>query len=112
MGFYHTGLAEGKWFNLPFVEQMAHIGSEVERAINWKNKNDPEYSKRSLERALELLYLTIEDPKNKIRIRELTRLREFLIDYFYFENAYHSSDAFFRGYFYPFNYAVCKKKGL
>lgn len=110
MRFYHKELAEGRWFKLSFLEQMANIGSEVQRAINWKNKNDVNCSQKAIERALELLYLTIEDPKNKIHLKELTRLREFLIDYFYFDNIYGSSDEFWHRYFYVFNYAVNKKK--
>ncbi|MCM8801433.1 MAG: hypothetical protein NC912_05455 [Candidatus Omnitrophica bacterium] len=112
MGFYHKTLAEGRWFKMPFLEQMANIGSEVHRAINWKNKNELEYSKKAVERALELLYLTIEDPKNKSHLKELTRLREFLIDYFYFDNIYNSSDEFWHKYFYAFNYALSRRRYL
>ena len=32
MTYQHAGLAAGRWKELPFVEQMANIGSEVERA--------------------------------------------------------------------------------
>jgi hypothetical protein len=40
MKFLHKNLAEGKWFKLSFIEQMANIGSEVERAILHKNKSN------------------------------------------------------------------------
>jgi len=110
MNFYHKELAAGRWYELPFVEQMANIGSEVIRALSWRNKSDSEHSLKATERALELLYLTIEDGKNKPRIRELARLREFLIDYFYFDNIYKSSDDFWRKYFNPFTYAAALKR--
>jgi len=29
----HAELAAGRWFDLSLVEQLAHIGSEVDRAI-------------------------------------------------------------------------------
>ena len=51
-----------------------------------------EASKQAFERALELLSLTILDPKHKGRLRELTRVREALIDYFVYDNEYGSSD--------------------
>ena len=40
MRFQHKELSQGKWQKMSLIEQMANIGSEVERAINWKNKND------------------------------------------------------------------------
>jgi hypothetical protein len=105
MNYQHTQLAAGKWFNLSLVEQMANIGSEVKRAIVWKSKNR-DYSIKAIERALELVDLTIADNKNKTRLKELTRLRETLVDYFYFDNDYFSSDKLWEKYFFAFNYAA------
>jgi len=104
---HYRKLSDGRWFELTFFEQMANIGSEVERAILWRNKNK-EYSIKSIERALELLDLTIADDKNKsiFRLKELVRLREVLVDYFYFDNQFSSSDKSWRNYFYAFNYAA------
>ncbi len=104
MSYQHKNLAGGKWFELSFPAQMANIGSEVSRAISWKNKNNPEYSQKAFERALELLSLTISDEKNKKRLRELTRLNEVLVDYFAFNNEYKSSDQSWQNYFLAFNY--------
>jgi hypothetical protein len=112
MKFKHKNLAKGRWYKLSFVEQMANIGSEVERAILWNKKGDKDYMLRAVERALELLYLTIEDKKNKLHLKELARLREFLIDYFYFGNEYNSSEKFWHKYFYPFYYIVGKSKDI
>lgn len=105
MNYQHKSLAKGRWFEFPLLEQMANIGSEVERAISWRQKNQ-DYSKQAFYRALELLSLTIDDPKNKTRLKELTRLYEVLVDYFAGENHYGSSDKLWRNYFSPFNYAA------
>ncbi|MEO0126093.1 MAG: hypothetical protein ABIK99_07520, partial [candidate division WOR-3 bacterium] len=99
MNYQHKELARGRWFQLTFFEQMANIGSEVERAIIWQEKNKG-YSQKAIERALELLDLTIADQKNKKRLKELTRLRECLVDYFYFDNQFSSSIESWRKYFF------------
>jgi hypothetical protein len=39
------------------IEQLANIGSEVERALNWRDKGNLIYSQRALEGALELIGL-------------------------------------------------------
>jgi len=83
---------------------MANVGSEVLRAINWRQKN-PEYSRMAFERALELLDLTIEDKKNHSsgRLKELLRTRELLADYFCFDNVYKTNDKIWQNYFLAFN---------
>jgi len=106
MSYQHKKLAAGRWKKLSFFEQMANIGSEVERAIIWKNKQNDSYSQKAVERALELLFLTIADIKNRKRLKELTRLREALVDYFYCDNQYCSTDRLWQKYFYGFNYAL------
>jgi len=106
MTYFHKSLASGQWFKLLFFEQMANIGSEVERAISWKQKKNKEYSQQAFYRCLELLDLTIADIKNRSRLIELVRLREVLADYFIFDNQYQSSDKKWQSYFYPFNLAV------
>jgi len=106
MNYQHRELAKGKWFELSLIEQLANVGSEVERAINWRNKGNAQYSRLAFERALELLGLTIDDPKNKFRLKEPTRLYELLVDYFAGYNIYGSSDKLWHNYFLAFAYAV------
>jgi hypothetical protein len=106
MSYQHQSLAAGRWRSLSLIEQLANIGSEVERALNWRQKANPIYSQRALERALELIGLTIEDPRHRDRLKEITRLREAILDYFLGENLYQSSDALWRKYFYAFGYAA------
>ncbi len=106
MTVQHRELAAGRWQGLTLIEQMANVGAEVGRTIIWKEKSRPDYSGRAFERALELLDLTIRDPKNRNRIRELLRVREALADHFFFDNDYQSSDDSWQRYFHPFNVAA------
>jgi len=107
--FFHKDLTKEKWESLSFFNQMANMGAEFGRAINWKEK-DKKLSEASLYRGLELLDATIEDRKNKTKLKELCRLREIVADYFYFDNMYNSTDKSFNDYFYPFNYAVAMNR--
>ena len=106
MSFQHRELAAGRWHELSFFEQMANIGAEIGRTVGWKEKNRPDYSGRAFERALELLDLTISDPRNRRRLRELLRVREALADHFAFDNSYQSTDESWQRYFYPFQFAA------
>lgn len=38
MNLMHRELASGRWNELSLLEQMGHIGSEVERALKQKKK--------------------------------------------------------------------------
>lgn len=75
----HASLAAGRWHTMPLVEQLGNVGSEVGRAARWAAR-DPAGSRRAFERALELLDLTIADPRWRGRLKELTRARELLCD--------------------------------
>lgn len=107
----HQDLAAGRWCELPLVEQLAHVGSEVERAMRWRSRGNAEFARRAFERALELLDLTIADAKHRSRLRELTRLREVLADSFWFDNCYGSTDAAWRRYFQAFTHAAALSRG-
>ena len=106
MNYQHKELAAGKWNNLTFCQQMANVGSEVGRAINWRKKGKPDFSRRAFERALELLDLTVAANQNFARLKELMRVREVLADYFVFDNIYNSTDESWQKYFLAFNYAA------
>jgi len=106
MSYQHKTLASGRWNKLSLIEQLANIGSEIERTILWQEKGNKDYSQKALERGLELLSFTIADPKNRERLKELTRVRELLIDYFEGENQFSSSSLLWRKYFYPLTYAT------
>lgn len=110
MSYIHKDLAAGKWKQLNFSTQMASIGSEVERTISWKDKGNNLYSQKAFYRTLELLDLTIGCLNSFPRLKELTRLREALVDYFAGQNNYSSTDDWWRKYFYAFNFSVRKAK--
>jgi hypothetical protein len=106
MNNQHKQLAQGRWKQLSFAEQMGNIGSEIERTIGWKDKGNPEYSNLAFERALELIDLTIENAKTGPRLRELTRTREALADHFVFSNEYRTTDECWKKYFLCFAFAA------
>ena len=108
----HQELAAGRWFRLSLVEQLANVGSEIERTMRWRGKGNAEYGRRAFERALELLDLSIADEKNRSRLKELTRLRETLADYFWFDNRYGSSDESWGRYFHAFTHVAALGRGV
>ncbi|MFH1392627.1 MAG: hypothetical protein ABIG90_03060 [bacterium] len=93
-----------RWKKLSLIEQMANIGSEVYRTIKWRSNSD--FAEKAFYRALELFDLTIEDKKNKKRLKEVIRARELFADYIIGDNQYKSSDKQWQKYFYNFNYAA------
>lgn len=109
MTYQHKDLAAGRWQRMVFCEQMANIGSEVERSLNWRIRSNLVYAQRAFERALELIDLTLAGVQSPARLRELTRLREVLVDYFQGTNEYLSSDSLWRKYFLPFTRATRRK---
>lgn len=114
MRFVHKQMAEGGWARFTFHEQMANIGSDVIRAIRWREKGRQDYASAASDRALELLWLTIDDPRNhkRGRLRELCRLYECLADYLYCDNEYSTDPEKLQNYFLAFNYAAQLAKGV
>ncbi len=106
MSAVHKELAEGRWSGFSLCTQLANVGSEVERALNWERKGNAEYRWMAFHRALELIDLTLRDAKNRGRTREIARVREALVDYFAFDNEYRSTETQWRKYFRPFAYAA------
>jgi len=106
MNIQHKDLATGRWSQMSLCEQMANIGSEVSRALNWRKKGKTDLSQRAASRALELLDLSLDSFKTFPRLKEIARLREVIVDYFYGENIFCSSEALWRKYFDHFAYAL------
>jgi hypothetical protein len=73
----HVGLAAGRWAALSLAEQLANVGSEVNRAIAaWETPRSDRFDK-ALTRALELFDLTARDDRWRgHRRREILRARE------------------------------------
>ena len=84
MTTYHPDLAAGRWFTFSLATQLGNVGSEYERALRWKQQGDKDRFEHAFARMLELLDLTIADPRWKNhRLKELTRLREVICDELY-----------------------------
>ena len=88
-----------RWFEMPVSLQISNIGSEVTRAIKYKNKNEPEKAKRFCGKAIELLRLSEDDPKNTHRRGELDFAIEELEDYFYGDNIYGTTEEMLHRYY-------------
>lgn len=70
----HLESVRASWAKFSLDEQMANIGSEVGRTLR-SSGNQARYW-GAVSRALDLFYLTIEDPRWKGRRREILRVRE------------------------------------
>jgi len=97
----HRDLAAGRWWELTLAEQLGNVGSEVSRAARWTGRN-PDLATRALHRALELLDLTLADPRHRqspARLREISRAREVVADFFARPNQYGSTASSLQKYF-------------
>ena len=99
-----------RWNTLSLVEQMANIGSEVERALKWKAKNRPELLEKALDRALELFDLTLDSRERLAQLKEIARAREVVVDFFLGDNSYKTSNQFLQKYFLQFAYAARRNR--
>jgi hypothetical protein len=108
--FIHQDLADGRWFTMTLAEQLGNAGSEVGRAINWNRRGNLEQRNKAIDRALELLDLTIADSRWRNRLTEIIRARHLLADLFYGKNELHDTPANLEKYFYYF--ALEARKGL
>jgi len=105
-GFSNESFAK-RWRAFSLMEQLGNIGSEVDRLISWKRKNNDEFARNAFYRALELLDLTIDDPRWRgAKRKELTRVREVLCDTFVGDNVYNTPPEFFSKYFFSFALAA------
>ena len=103
----HKELADGRWFTFSILEQLGNVGSEFERATSAYQRGDRERFESAFERMLELLDLTIEDPKWRgRRLRELLRLREEVCDVFHGNAIFGTSIETLKKYFLYFGIAA------
>lgn len=110
MTHMHPSLASGRWLGFSLAFQLANVGSEIGRCIRARESQNEEGLSRALDRALELLDLTIQDPKNRERLRELCRLREVVCDFFIGPNEFGSTEATMDNYFLAFGRAAQKER--
>jgi len=75
---FRKGLV-ASWQKFSLMEQLGNIGSEVHRALKWRDRDQKLY-KGAVERALELFDLTLADSRWRGRLREIARARELFCD--------------------------------
>ncbi len=103
----HVETAAGGWDRLSLVEQLAHVGSEVERAIRSHDAGRRARREAALDRALELFDLTTRDPRWRgHRRQEILRAREEFCRLFFDESPWSGSAAGLRRYFLHFAIAA------
>jgi hypothetical protein len=108
----HREMAGGRWWKLTLAEQLGNVGSEVSRALKWRSR-DPRIAQGALERALELIDLTLADPRHRrsvARLREIARAREVLLDFLVGPNQYGSTAAGLQRYFDAYAVAASRKR--
>ena len=88
-----------RWFAMPVSLQISNIGSEVARAIKYKDRDDNEKAARFCQKAIDLWTLTMEDPKNGHRKGEFSFAVEELQDYFLGENKYGTDNLMLSKYY-------------
>jgi hypothetical protein len=110
MSIQHKSLASGSWNKMELAEQMANVGSELERALSWKKKHNKEYSDKAVERMLELLSLTKNVHSETSKLKEIARVYELLVDYFIGNNRFNSTSKAWRKYFGSFTYLAAKNR--
>jgi len=111
IGAIHKDMAEGRWFEMSLCEQLGNIGSEVGRAAKWQKKGNGEARDKALDRAFDLLDLTVSDKRwyGGGKLKEILRAREVLADIYYGDNQYHDSPEGIERYFFQFAVAARTK---
>ncbi len=105
MTYQHENLAGGRWFTLSLVGQLGNVGSEVGRAARRRGRDETLF-RAAIDRALELLDLTIADPRWRGRLKEIVRVREVLCDAAFGEGLYQTSLEELDRYFFRFALAA------
>lgn len=80
------------WYNMPVKMQLANVGSEVNRALNWKKRGNEQRTVSFCNKAIEFLEIMKTDKKNHNRIGELNFCIEELKDFFLGDNIYGTTD--------------------
>jgi len=106
-----NAISENRWHALSLFEQMANIGSEVGRAAKWQGKDDGRFE-GAVSRAMELIDLTLEDPRWHSRLSELGRFKEFFCDGVLGGKEYGTTLSSLERYFLPFMNLTARKYSL
>ena len=112
MSFHHSDLAAGRWHSMSLMEQLGNAGSEISRALRARDLGNLDRERSALKRFLDLIDMTIADPRLRGRRREICRLREIVCDYFVGENIYRSTPESLDRYFMPYAKAARRKSDV
>jgi hypothetical protein len=106
----HEMFTKNDWFKLSTYEQLAYIGCDVEKAIDMRKNGNLEQCDIIVKHAIELIELTVDDPKTQHRSREIGTIKLLLVDDFYGKNEYQSTDQSWVKYFGYFKHLVNAQK--
>ncbi len=108
----HSGMTPDRWHAFTLAEQLGNVGSEVSRTLKWRSRN-PRIAEGAMVRALELIDLTLDDPRHRAsvaRLREICRVREVLLDFLVGPNQFGSTEVTLQRYFDAFAVAAAKAR--
>ena len=105
MAIQHKDLAAGGWQKLSLMEQLGNVGGEINRALNWREK-DANLYEGAINRAFELLDMTIADSRWRSRLKEIIRARELLADAIFGGEEYKTTLEDLNRYFFHFAFAA------
>jgi hypothetical protein len=101
--------AARRWYTRTLIDQLANVGSEVDRAIRAHDAGNDVRFENALARALELFDMTAADERWRgHRRREILRAREEFCRLFYDDDVPANSAAGLRNYF--FHFAVAARR--
>lgn len=107
----HADLAAGRWHSFTLLEQLANVGSEVERALRARERGLTQRFDRAVDRALELFDLTAMDPRwSGPRRREILRAREYFCRVCFGDDAEPDAGDYLSRYFLQFATAARAKR--
>lgn len=108
----HADLAAGRWESLTLVEQLANVGSEVDRAIKAHEAGRADRRDAAVDRGLELFDLTAADQRWRgPRRREVLRARDEFCALFWDEHEQPGAAASLSRYFLHFAVAARRASG-
>lgn len=102
MAYFHKTLTKDRWYNFSRSEQLANIGSEFSRFVHLREEGEEKNARDSFDRLIELVDLSINDPKWKKSLSELLRLRDVLCDKFLGKSVYNIPTKMLKEYFLQF----------
>ena len=107
----HPELADGRWSEMSFEEQMGNLGSEISRAVKSKARGDQDRAIHAANRAIELFELSIDcNVQYPGRLKELCVGKEEFCDYVFNDNSFGTDPKMMMRYYDQF--ALLARKGV